>query len=69
MQRGEKAGFPRFKGRDRSHRCTYKEEGNGARLENGFLVLAQIGRSAVRWSRPLEGTPKTVTVTHEADGG
>ena len=22
----------------------------------------------MRWSRPLEGTPKTVTISHEADG-
>jgi putative transposase len=68
VQRGEKAGFPRFKGRERFHSCTCKEVGNGARLENGFLVLAKIGRVAVRWSRPLEGTPKAVTLSREADG-
>jgi putative transposase len=68
VQRGEKAGFPRFKGRDRFQSFTLKEVGNGARLDNGFLVLAKIGRLAVRWSRPPEGTPKTVTVCREADG-
>jgi putative transposase len=68
VQRGEKAGFPRFKGRERFHSFTFKEYGNGARLDNGFLVLAKIGRLAVRWSRPVEGTPKTVTVSREADG-
>src|SRR5690348_16211545 len=68
VQRGEKAGFPRFKGRNRYHSFTYKEYGNGARLDNGFLVLSKIGRVAVRWSRPLDGTPKTVTVVREADG-
>jgi putative transposase len=31
-------------------------------------VLSKIGRIAVRWSRSLEGTPKTVTVSKEADG-
>src|SRR5215472_13493526 len=66
VQRGEKAGFPRFKGRERFHSFTYKEFGNGARLDNGFLVLAKIGRIGVRWSRPLQGTPKTVTVSREA---
>ncbi|HEV2462155.1 MAG TPA: transposase, partial [Ktedonobacterales bacterium] len=35
VQRGERAGFPRFKGRDRCHSCTCKEYGNGARLDNG----------------------------------
>jgi putative transposase len=68
VQQGERAGFPRCKGRERFHSFTFKEEGNGARLKNGFLVLAKIGRIAVRWSRPLEGTPKTVTIGREADG-
>jgi len=68
VQRGERVGFPRCKGRERFHSFTYKEFGNGAWLDNGFLVLSKLGRSAVRWSRPLEGTPKTVTVCHEADG-
>jgi putative transposase len=31
-------------------------------------VLSKIGRVALRWSRPLEGTPKTVTISREADG-
>jgi putative transposase len=68
VKAGEKAGFPRYQGRDRWHSFTYKEFGNGATLENGFLVLSKIGRIAVRWSRPIEGTPKTVTVYKEADG-
>jgi putative transposase len=68
VQRGEKAGFPRFKGRNRFHSFTYKEYGNGARLDNGFLVLAKIGRIGIRWSRPSEGAPKTVTISKGADG-
>jgi len=40
----------------------------GARLDNGLLILSKIGHVAVRWSRPLEGTPKTVTISREADG-
>src|SRR6185312_4578264 len=74
VQRGEggkKPGFPRFHGRDRYHSFTYKEFGNGARLDKGFLVLAKVGRIAVRWSRPegpWDGIPKTVTISHEADG-
>ncbi len=68
MQAGQTPGFPRFQGRNRYHSFTYKQYGNGARLENGFLVLSKIGRIAVRWSRPLEGTPKTVTISREADG-
>ena len=63
MANGEKPGFPRFQGRDRYHSFTYKEYGNGARLDNGYLVLSKIGRIAVRWSRAVEGTIKTVTVS------
>jgi putative transposase len=65
---GDKPGFPRFQGKDRYHSFTYKEYGNGAHLANGSLVLSKIGRIAIQWSRPLEGTPKTVTVRQEADG-
>ena len=32
------------------------------------MALAKIGRIAVRWSRQLGGTPKTVTISREADG-
>jgi putative transposase len=65
---GEKPGFPRFHGKDRYHSFTYKEYGNGARLDNGYLVLSKIGRIAVRWSRPIQGAIKTATISKEADG-
>src|SRR6476660_4087031 len=68
VKAGEKAGFPRFKGRNRFHSFTFKEYGNGARLDNGFLVLSKIGRISVHWSRPIQGAPKTVTISKEADG-
>ena len=68
MQAGEQPGYPRFQGTNRYTSFTYKQFGNGATLDNGFLVLSKIGRVAVRWSRPLAGTPKTVTLSHEADG-
>ncbi len=68
VQAGETAGYPRFHGRDRYISLTYPQVGNGASLDQGFLVLSKIGRIAVRWSRLLEGTPKTVTISREADG-
>jgi putative transposase len=68
VQAGETPGYPRVQGANRYHSFTYKQFGNGATLDNGFLVLSKIGRIAVRWSRPLEGAPKTVTVSREADG-
>src|SRR5499427_9411238 len=68
LANGEKPGFPRFQGRDRWHSFTDKEYGTGTQLDNGYLVLSKIGRIAVHWSRPIEGTIKTVTVSREADG-
>jgi putative transposase len=68
VQRGEQAGSPRFKGRNRWRSFTFKEHGNGAGLDNDSLVLSKIGPIAVHWSRPLEGTPKTVRLSKEGDG-
>jgi putative transposase len=70
LRAGQTPGYPRFHGRNRYNSFTYPQAGDhgGARMDNGFLVLSKIGRIAVRWSRPLEGTPKTVTVSREADG-
>jgi putative transposase len=44
VKAGEKAGFPRYQARTRWHSFTYIEYGNGATLDNGFLVLSKIGR-------------------------
>jgi putative transposase len=65
---GQTPGYPRFQEANRYNSFTYKQFGNGAALDNGFLVLSKIGRIAVRWSRQVEGAPKTVTVSSEADG-
>jgi hypothetical protein len=46
----------------------WQRRGNGATVATGVLILSTIGRIAVGWSRPSEGTPKTVTISREADG-
>jgi putative transposase len=68
VKAGEEPGYPRFHGANRYTSFTYQQFGNGATLDNGFLVLAKIGRLALRWARPLEGTPKTVTISRAAEG-
>jgi putative transposase len=68
IKTGETPGYPRFQGANRYTSFTSKQFGNGATLDNGFLVLSKIGPLAVRWSRPIEGTPKIVTLSREADG-
>jgi putative transposase len=68
VKQGDRPGYPRFHGTQRYTSFTYKQFGNGATLESGCLVLSKIGRLAIRWSRPIVGTPKTVTISREADG-
>jgi putative transposase len=68
LANGETPGYPRFHGRDRYKSFTYPQYGNGVVLDGGVLSLAKIGRIRIRLHRPLEGTPKTVTISREADG-
>src|SRR5215471_13090139 len=68
VREGEQPGFPRFQGRTRYHSFTYPQYGNGVVLDGGVLSLSKIGRVRVRLHRPIEGTPKTVTLCYEADG-
>ncbi len=51
VKTGEKPGYPRFQGRNRYHSFTYPQYDNGARCDNGFLVLSKIGRIGVRRQR------------------
>jgi putative transposase len=37
-------------------------------LDGGLLNLSKIGRIPIRLHRPLQGTPKTITIRREADG-
>jgi putative transposase len=68
MANGEMPGYPRFQGQNRYHSFTYPQYGNGAVLDGDILSLSKIGRIPCRIHRPLEGTPKTVTISREADG-
>jgi putative transposase len=70
VQKGEQPGCPRFQGQDRYNSFTYPQVGRhgGAALDGGLLSLSKIGRIPVRLHRPLQGVPKTVTISREADG-
>ena len=66
---GEKPGHPRFRGRNRYDSITYPQYGNGAKLNtDGSLQLSKIGRVKMVYHRPIEGTPKTVTIRRSATG-
>jgi len=49
---------------DKTYQAFFRRVQHGEKA--GFL--SKIGRIAVHWSRPIRGTPKTVTVNREADG-
>jgi putative transposase len=68
LQQGQTPGSPRFHGPDRYSSFTYPQYGNGTTLDGGVLSLSKIGRILIRLHRPLEGTPKTLTINREADG-
>jgi putative transposase len=70
VKQGEMPGYPRFQGQNRYHSFTYRQYGahGGVVLEGGVLSLSKIGRVPLRIQRPLQGTPKTVTLSKEADG-
>jgi putative transposase len=55
---------------DRYNSFTYPQVGahGGAQLDGAMLSLSKVGRIRIRLHRPLQGTPKTVTLSREADG-
>jgi len=68
IREGQTPGYPRFRGRDRYNSFTYPQFGNGEAFDGGLLGLPKIGRIPIWLHRPLEGDPKAVTVSKEADG-
>jgi putative transposase len=61
-------GYPRFKGQGRYASLTYPQYGNGVRLDGDRLILSKVGAVHVVLHRPLDGTPKTVTLTRSRTG-
>lgn len=69
VKAGENPGYPRFRGQGRYNSLTYPQYGNGAKLVNGnYIRLSKIGDIEVVLHRPLEGTPKVVTVLKSSTG-
>ena len=62
-----KAGFPRYKGRNRYDSFTYPQYGNGAEIKNGKLYLSKIGDVRIIQHRPIEGNIKTCTIKRDVD--
>lgn len=66
VKSGQKAGYPRFKPGVRFNSFVFKQYGSGVNITGRRLKLYGIGRVAVRWHRPLEGTIKTVRILYKA---
>jgi putative transposase len=66
VKAGKQPGYPRFKPATRFRSFGFKEAGNGFKVDGRRLRLSGIGRIAVRWHRPLEGTIKTLRVSCKA---
>lgn len=64
----KKVGYPRFKGKYRYNSFTLSQCGwRLPVLDSGRLYVAGIGHLKIKWSRPIEGTIKTVTIKRDAD--
>ena len=69
LKRGEKPGFPRFKGRNRYHTFSQKyEKARPCPIKADKLTVPGVGTCRVRLSRPVEGRCKQLRITRRADG-
>jgi len=66
VKAGQKPGYPRFKNAMSFNSFEFKQYGSGAKINGRCLKLYVIGRLAIRWHRPVEGTIKTVRIVHKA---
>ena len=62
---GQKPGYPRFKGYDRYDSFTFHQ--TGWKIIEERLSLRGLGALKVKWSRPIAGTIKAVTIRRGAN--
>jgi len=60
LKKGEKAGFPRFQGKNRYDSFTYAQ--SGFQLNGKFLKLSKIGEVRIKSHRKMKGKVKTCTI-------
>ena len=65
IKKGEKTGFPRFKGNNRFNSFRYTQ--SGFTLMDNKLHLSKIGKVKIKLSRVVTGKVKTCTVKREID--
>lgn len=67
VKAGEKAGYPRFKGRDRFDTVEYPSYGDGCKITGNRVYFQHIGSVRIVLHRPFAGTIKTLSFTRRAD--
>jgi len=67
VKNGEKAGYPRFKSRNRFDSFTFPAWGDGCHITGtGRLKIQGAGTVKLKMHRPITGDIKTLTLKHEA---
>jgi len=69
LKKGEKAGYPRFKGKYRYDSFTYPQSGFALEKKKKKLQLSKIGSFTIKLHRPIpaEGAIKTCTIKRDVD--
>jgi putative transposase len=65
VKSGDKAGFPRFKGRNRFDSITFPTYGDGIKIKGGRLYVQNVGLLKIKIHRVLKGEINTVTIKRE----
>jgi putative transposase len=61
----KKAGFPRFRSRDRYKSITYPQDNGSFSIRKGRLRVSRIGTMSIDLHRKIEGTIKTLAIKRE----
>jgi len=68
MKSGDKAGFPRFKSKDRYDSITFPQCPTGCFIKDGKTVIGKVGHIKMKLHRPVGGRIKTATIRRTPTG-
>jgi putative transposase len=62
---GDEPGYPRYRGKGRYNSITFPQVPNGCKILGGLqcLKVMSVGQIKLVYHRPIEGTPKTATIS------
>lgn len=66
---GRKTHYPRYRSRETYHSFTFPQAyTQGVHIRGQNLWIHGIGKTRVHWSRGIEGSPKTASISRQPDG-